>query len=504
MLLGSNDIPANKLLKAVSRIASDPELGGHLPASMFTTIERISKLALTSQIHASTRRRTWPGVKDRDDILAARTVRYHPSYKESPYGSELLWKDNAPLLLRFLLESFRGGAANPHDQVYGLLGLVPGGTKSYTESAWPRMFGWYKTLGLEHDSSPIIEVSYPEETMWQDDPAAFKRSYCQTYKQASRFIMQGEDSLALLGQANMHNKSEASSSWPSWLPNWSRETPTSSFARPFSELVKAFPKEQNTFRLEENSLFLNVHKVDTIVSKIDLSDAHAPSSLIGLLNSQVTSKNTLYPTGCSRHEALWRTLIANTGPFVTDRYGWKLHCIAPPDYAAAFDAYITTLQHPSHNLTTPLSGNDPDNHLSKPPNLLQRWSPFHSQTHTLALATAAAKPYQQALHRLAGSSHTAFFVTSKGYFVLGPSGAAVGDVLVLAGRSPAPLILRKWTNRGEDEDYGGGRDMVEGEVGEVGERKGCWRFVGDAYAHGLVFKKDFEGWDWEVRELEVR
>jgi hypothetical protein len=127
-----------------------------------------------------------------------------------------------------------------------------------------------------------------------------------------------------------------------------------------------------------------------------------------------------------RHEALWRTLIANR-----DRVGDK-YVIAPSYFSSSFDLW-----------------------MDRDPYTLQQWRSRRARSEI----KYHAAQYQG--HMLRWMTARAFLITDRGFIGLGPALTRPGDVVCVLRGGDVPFVLRP----------------LEGD---------SYQFVGECYLHGIM------------------
>lgn len=313
------------------------------------------------------------------------------------------------LPLSTLLYDLKGKQAHEdRDQIYSLIGIATYKTLDKPKDYWGRsarsrlvnpsramtysnvVEKWYYAIfhGFKDSMPPPIIMDTQRATIL-------------VYRDAAGFILQDEQSLALLSQVNSASqKLQSEAEWPSWVPDWTM------LGEPIPQDVPAFrmlvPEEHQGFTRDGNSLNVKGHHVDTIVRTFSLpkvtEENPAASSIFKLLNEHRGNE-----------EIVWRLLIR-------DPEGKAI----PKKVLAA--ATSTLIQHGKKASWLPIP-------LAKVKPAIER-SPEYMKLIGKASSTWSEQ----------GRS---VCVTVGGKFLLGPAEAQPGDRVCVVGGASSPLILRE-------------------------------------------------------------
>ncbi|KAG4443343.1 hypothetical protein IFR05_001132 [Cadophora sp. M221] len=374
--------------------------------------------------------------------------------------------------LALCLEQLLGHeVTNPLDRVYGMLGMI----KPTSEYAHNR---------------PIVP--------------SYKKTIQKVYREATKWAVRDLESLKILDLCETP-ATNITPNLPTWVPDLSKG-PAQCRSQ---EDRTAYPSRLSMFSsrfsvsFQRNTMAVRAHIVDTVV-------VARPSFTFGLkpilmmqhfkeyANRIIDQRDPLHPTGCTKLQAFWRTIIANT---VLDTVEGKSRSVNPPsDFGKHFMKYNAREFISNWGLPYKLTGQERDLwdlRLDKAPFPLEEMFPEDVQNNISILALMAKQPFVRWMYECLGEGDEKvwgaqvnqrywlcdgdygrqFFFTQKGWLGIGHpcrvvkvgngnvsvaegAGVRAGDVVAVLAGSEMVWVLR----RNEMAGYG---------------------IVGQAYVYGL-------------------
>ncbi|PVH81799.1 hypothetical protein DL98DRAFT_653724 [Cadophora sp. DSE1049] len=391
-------------------------------------------------------------------------------------------KDSESRSLALCLELLLGhDVSNPRDRVYGMLGMITP-SSIYTKTR------------------PLVP--------------SYKKSVQKVYREATKWAIRDLQSLRILNLCDSPG-TNVTEKLPSWVPDLSKGPPQCSnhlSQRP-THLSMFSPHFVVSF--SRNILSVRAHVVDTVVV------ARPPFTfgLKSVLMMQhfkefayriIDQRGPIYPTGCTKLEAFWRTLIANVVLDVVD--GKYTTNLGPSSvFGKNFMKYNAQEFISNWGLPFKLTGQERDLwelRLDRAPFPLDEMFPEDVYNNISILALMAKHPFVRWMYECLGEGDQdewgsqvikrnwlcdgdygrQFFFTAKSWMGIGHpcriekvgggnigiaegSGVKVGDVVAILAGSEKVWVLRMDTD-------------------------GIYIIVGQAYVHGLS-----EGAGFDERKL---
>ncbi|KAL9595844.1 MAG: hypothetical protein Q9219_006186 [cf. Caloplaca sp. 3 TL-2023] len=362
-------------------------------------------------------------------------VLYHIFYRDHEYGSSLGTA---------IINSRANYSSDPRDKVYGLLGFFEGSRE-------------------ERESNALMSPDYRKPTS-------------QIYIEAAEYIMRSSGDLSILSvvEDRLYRKTEG---LPSWVPDFSA-TSVTSLGHKKRTTYRASRGLRATWQRRDGSAMLSLRASqiglirDSAESKIELANDFCCQHLLRI----VSEMDGYYFNGQTRMEALWRTLIEDSG---NHRGKGNYKFPAPRCFETAFRSFwlynaASWLLRPGQTETSDHSIAVNGSILSLLNELAVRDSrgiiPGVVEIVEFAKHRALvdddfeqhlrlAAPYDAAFSQL---SYLRFFRTENSMIGMGPLSLEVGDSVWLVPGSEVLVVLRK--------------------------RPGVNRYelVGDCYVHGLM------------------
>jgi hypothetical protein len=335
--------------------------------------------------------------------------------------------------------AIKSEVTRPKDKIYSLLGIA-----DYAAQ--------YTLLGKYQNSVQSIYIDTARHFLSQNDPFRF------------------------LHRAGVGHRRKTSNI-PSWTTDWNHPTGATPLWRghetyPYRACGNTVPDIK--IRLNSLELECSGEYIDQIgrcgryqplddETETELSEKARQRALVledAILWADLSSPN-IYPNGQSRTEALWRTWIG-------DRSKWTRP--APSEYAASFEAFNRIHKYARLGLDGVGQSFDVTIEASYPriksENLRSQIQEDNKQSIDFSASTGF------------GIQGRMFSISEeKGYFMLVPELARVGDVICILWGAQTPFLLRRKS--------------------EVDRR---WELVGECYVHGIM---DGEGLGLSEKEVFV-
>lgn len=343
--------------------------------------------------------------------------------------------------------------SNPMDRVYGMLGMIIS-TSSYFKER------------------PMIP--------------SYKKTIQQVYQEATEWAIRDLDSLRILNLCDAPG-TNITENLPTWVPDLSKGPAKchvhDKLNSQSSSMSFFSPLFSTSF--SGNILSVQAHIADTvIVARAPFTFGLKPIFMMQHFKEfaykELNRRDYIYPTGCTKLEAFWRTLIANTVLYTVEG---KSKTLEPPsDFGKHFMKYNAMEFISNWGLPLKLTGQERDLwelRLDKAPFPLEEMFPEDVYNNISILALMAKQPFvrwmyeclsegeptqwgAQVNHRYwlcDGDYGRQFFFTNKGWMGIGHpsrvlsvgngnvsvaegSGVKAGDVIAILAGSDKVWILR--------------------------------------------------------------
>jgi hypothetical protein len=326
-----------------------------------------------------------------------------------------------------------------------------------------------------------IERQYPD---WAWSAAGwtmpmYDRPVEQIYTEYVVKCIQDDGNLDILSDVEDHSLRKLPG-LPSWVPDFSVPltlSPLASWQRTKNEGLysaggSSTAEPKWTAQGGGKEIVLSGCQIDEILALASLESAkeneieNQPQEWAALIEPLPAD----YPSGCPKTEALWRTLIGDSG--AEDEYP------APAEYGTHYET-LQTLIKINRELDARIEAGETGGPALRELCLANGFPPTQ-----MPRLMADKDEFQRAMADVMLGRR--LFVTKRGYIGAGPLSAQVGDAVYVLAGGHVPLVLRKGSQQGDGDPSDGPLTLV-----------------GDCYVHGVMQGESVAWPDFSWKEVRL-